>query len=123
LGIEAERISFKVTQFNRCVIYKIQLYKDANVSRTMTPEQAALFCSIAQLGIALGLSHRYEWLTNYLRMLGHGLYSEIPQRSQEAWEAALAFEKGLDSCPEEALELKQLTIEGLSARIGDFYNG
>jgi hypothetical protein len=89
----------------------------------MTPEQMDTFVKAAQLGVALGLDHRYEWYVNACRCLIHGVYTEIP-RLQAAIDAAfLAFEKGTASDPMEEEELERLDMEGFNERIRVWYDG
>ena len=89
----------------------------------MTPEQAKVFVGVAQAGIACGLQHRYEWFYNGLRMLSHGLYTEINERTAQIVDAFLAFEKGTASCPEEDEELAKLDYDGYIVLTNKFYNG
>ena len=89
----------------------------------MTPEQAKVFVGVAQAGIACGLSHRYEWFYNGLRMIQHGPYTEIPERTKDIVEAFIAFEKGTASCPEEDEELAKLDYDGYIVLTNEFYNG
>lgn len=83
----------------------------------MTPEQQRIFTHAAIAGVTCGLSHRYEWYQNYLRMLEHGPYDQFAQLSAEAWDAFLAFE---NECrlPEEG----KLTMEDLWVAIGKWYD-
>lgn len=89
----------------------------------MTAEQSERFTGIAQMGVACGLDHPYEWLQNYLlHMPNLAPYAEVSRLSQEALEAFLAFFKGCASCPEEEAELEQLTADGLLERMGKWYD-
>jgi len=89
----------------------------------MTPEQEHLFIQIAQMGVACGCEHRYEWLMNYLMHLPNLLeYSRIPDARQVAIAAFLAFEQGTASCPEEEEELQQLDENGFVDRVNRFFD-
>lgn len=89
----------------------------------MKLEQAHLFCRAAAMGIACGLSHRYEWFTNYLRSLQHTeVYADIPIKEQRAYEAFIAFEKMTASCPEEQVELDRLGKQGYCTLVNQWYN-
>jgi len=87
----------------------------------MTPEQQTIFCQYASMGIALGLEHRYEWLSAAIRSLQHGPYEEIQSRTEEIDEAFLAFEKTTASSPEEQEELDALTVDGLYHLVAQWY--
>lgn len=87
----------------------------------MTPEQEHRFCQAAALGVACGLDHRYEWLTNASRALMHGPYEEINTASTQLYESFLAFEKTTAGSPEEHKELTQLTMEGFHKLISEWY--
>ena len=87
----------------------------------MTPEEQTTFIKAAQMGVACGLSHRYEWYVNAQRAIGHGAYSEIIPALDALLRAFLAFEKGTGCCPEESEELSQLTDDGFSELVINFY--
>lgn len=88
----------------------------------MTDAQREVFCNAAQMGIACGLEHRYEWYTNAIRSLAHGAYSEIPSRAQALDEAFVAFEKGTGSCPEETDGLFCLDAKGYRHMVNNWYD-
>lgn len=88
----------------------------------MTVEQMKIFISAAQMGIACGLTHRYEWLTNADRALEHGPYDQISSHCDKLWDAFLAFEKGTAGCEEEEQSLDALTVKGLSDMVRSYYN-
>jgi hypothetical protein len=88
----------------------------------MTNEQKDLVIRIFQTGMACGLEHPYEFLTNYVRMLVHAHpYSEIARLEHEAQEAFVELLKGTASCPEEEEELQALTPDKLYAMIEAWY--
>lgn len=87
----------------------------------MTERDMEVFCRSAQNGVAMGLSHRYEWLVNSLRMLEHGWQGEYEERAAETVHAFVEFEKGAVGSAEEAEELKDLTSDGLSLLVNKYY--
>lgn len=87
----------------------------------MTPEQEHIFCQAAQMGIACGLAHWYEWYINADRALMHGPYTEIEEKSHALLNAFIAFEKETAGCFEEAEELKQLTHRKYIERVNEHY--
>lgn len=87
----------------------------------MSDEDMRTFISYAQLGLALGLEHRYEWMCNAQRCLMHGVYTEIPEQSLKIDNAFLMFEKGLACCPEDEEDAENLTLEGLYDRVNVWY--
>jgi hypothetical protein len=88
----------------------------------MTPEQALEFCSWAQMGIALGLTHRYEWFVGALRCLGHLDYSTMEESRAKIESAFVEFERNTCSCPEEEEELDNLTVDGYYERVNSYYD-
>lgn len=84
-------------------------------------KNAIVFAQAAQAGIACGLKHRYEWFFNALRMLQHGDYTEISERTRDITEAFIAFEKGTASCPEEQEELDKLDYDRYITLTDSFY--
>lgn len=67
----------------------------------MTLDQMNIFINAAQLGIACGLYHPFEWLINADRALDHGPCDEVGKRQGELYNAFLAFMKGTAGSPEE----------------------
>ncbi len=81
----------------------------------MTSEQKNIFISCAQMGIACGLFHPYEWLMNYdlhMRAL-------TPIDSEKVYGAFLEFFHGCGSCPEDPIET--WTTDGMLDAIDEFY--
>lgn len=87
----------------------------------MKPEEMETFCRAAQMGVALGMEHRYEWYTCASRSLIHGYYPDMPLHQAKLDAAFLAFEKGTASCPYEEEELSTLSMEELYDRINSWY--
>lgn len=87
----------------------------------MTPEQEHIFCQAAALGIACGLSHRYEWFNNANRALLHGPYDGICEKGAELLDAFIAFEKTTAGDDIEQKELDALNHTTYSVRVGAWY--
>lgn len=83
---------------------------------------AILFWRAASDGTALGLSHRYEWLTLADRLLDQaGLIGADHPRRVALWEAFVAFERTIAASPEEHAHLTLLTRSDLMQRVIAFY--
>jgi hypothetical protein len=87
----------------------------------MDAQDYEVFCKAASVGLSLGLQHRYEWYTNALRVLSHGLYTSIPEGVQSIDKAFLAFEKTLCSSPEEEKLYDDMTMYDLQERVNKYY--
>lgn len=71
----------------------------------MTSKQKDIFISIAQMGVACGLDHPYEWLMNYdLHAPQLMSYTDVNKNMNRAYDAFLAFFKGCGSYPEDPME-------------------
>ena len=88
----------------------------------MNTQEREVFCVAATVGLTLGLSHRYEWYTNAVRMLAAGYYPDIPKERVKIDAAFLAFEKTLAGSEEEAEEARALTMHDYHQRVNNFYN-
>lgn len=87
----------------------------------MNDEQRKLFIGAASMGVACGLTHRYEWYINAIRALGHGPYVDIADGAQKLREAFHAFEQTTASCPEEDAELKAMTLDDFDKKVDAYY--
>ncbi len=88
----------------------------------MNNEDREVFCRAASYGVAAGLEHRYEWFTNAIRGLAHGVYSDIPVQQTKIEKAFLSFEKSTASSSEEEIELQQMDIQYFYELIDQWYN-
>ena len=88
----------------------------------MNTGEREVFCMAATVGLTLGLSHRYEWYTNAVRMLAAGDYPDIPKERVKIDAAFLAFEKTLAGSEEETEEAKLLTMQDFHQRVNTFYD-
>jgi hypothetical protein len=71
----------------------------------MTQEQKDVFISIAQMGVACGLDHPYEWLMNYdLHAPQLMAYTDTNKNLNKVYDAFLAFFHGCGGCPEDPME-------------------
>lgn len=71
----------------------------------MTPEQKDIFVSIAQMGVACGLDHPYEWLMNYDMHAGQLMsYKDVNDNMNKAYGAFVAFFNGCGSGPDDPME-------------------
>lgn len=88
----------------------------------MTDEQEHTFVAIAQMGVACGLDHRYEWLSNYLfHVINTIPYYERDDARERAISAFAQFERETASCPEEDRELGSMTDEQYIERVDAWY--
>ena len=86
----------------------------------MTPEQKDAFISIAQMGVACGLDHPYEWLVNYEMHAPQLMaYTDVDKNLRIARRAFLEFFHGCGSCPDDPMET--WTIDGMLDSIDEFY--
>jgi hypothetical protein len=87
----------------------------------VTPEQKELFIWIAQMGIACGLEHPFEWYFNYVRHLPQLVaYPDMPKVETEAMEAFTAFYKDTASHPDDPV--KDLTCNGFIDMVNEWYS-
>lgn len=87
----------------------------------MTPEQKVTFITIAQMGMACGLTHPFEWLLNYTRSVDQFTpYEKVPQAIESAEEAFIAFLRNTGAGPDDPAE--SLDREGLSDLVTDYYD-
>ena len=88
----------------------------------MTDKQRKDFIGIAQMGIACGLEHPYEWLGNYLSHASmFEKYEDLPRRYNEVKEAFVEFFKKCGSHPYDQVHNEDLTAEKLLDEIGHYY--
>lgn len=86
----------------------------------MTPEQKDTFISIAQMGVACGLDHPYEWLVNYeLHAPQLMAYTDANKNMNKAYDAFLAFFHDCGSCPDDPMET--WTTDDMIDAINKFY--
>lgn len=87
----------------------------------MTTEEMERFIKCAQLGIACGLWHPYEWLVNDNRtLLQSHPYGNFRQEESKLVGSFLAFFHGCKCHPDD--EIGELTASGLSDRINKYYH-
>lgn len=85
----------------------------------MTPEQKSDFIATAQMGMACGLGHPWEWLSNAMRQ------DWMPFAERQAYEdriisAFLAFWQGCDSGPNDMVTVA--TVDDLFAEVHRWYH-
>ncbi len=91
------------------------------MTKEMTEKQKALFIWVAQMGVACGLYHPYEWYANYeLHFSQLVPYSEAESSLSEIQEAFCAFFRNSFSCPEDSYE--NWTVDDMIKDINDFYS-
>jgi hypothetical protein len=67
----------------------------------MTNKQKDIFINIAQIGMACGLTHPYEWLENWDFHLSH---IDLQWSADAVYKSFLAFFKGTASFPEDPVK-------------------
>jgi hypothetical protein len=78
--------------------------KDRKMDRTgMTPDQKDLFIQAAQLGLACGLEHPFEWYANAERAMGME-YSKVDQYVADLQAAFVTFYRDTGSAPNDPVE-------------------
>ena len=86
----------------------------------MTDKEKSTFIEIAQLGIACGLEHPFEWIENFLY---HGLqlhrFEDQHKLEVNAVDAFVAFYKGCDSYHG---KYSHLTRESFMEMVNEWYN-
>lgn len=87
----------------------------------MTPEQEHTFCKAAAMGVACGLTHRYEWLMNAMRAGHHIHYENFDGYETALYESFLAFEKSTAGDPAEAEILNALDRATFQTAINAWY--
>ena len=86
----------------------------------MTVEQMERFVWVAQMGVACGLDHPYEWFRNYeLHFLPTIPYEETLVEYRKTLEAFVAFFRGTDAEPDDPV--RNLTNEQFLDRMTDYY--
>jgi len=86
--------------------------------RKMTPDEQEYFISAAQMGMACGLTHPWEWLVHSMRCdwLSYDVRPSIEQRYIDAF---VAFWNGCDSHPDDPC--KTATAKELFEEIDNWY--
>jgi hypothetical protein len=85
----------------------------------MTSEQKDLFIKVAQMGVACGLAHPYEWYTNALSHYAPTLaYAEQADFEGRLDDTFVAFMRGAASLPEE----EDLTVRQFIQDVAAWYN-
>jgi hypothetical protein len=86
----------------------------------MTSEQKDTFISIAQMGVACGLDHPYEWLMNYdLHAPQLMSYADVNKNMSKAYDAFLSFFHECGCGPGDPMET--WTQEEMIDAINKFY--
>ena len=85
----------------------------------MTPDQMKIFIGAAQMGMACGLEHPWEWLANAERALVHGPWADLGKNTIALHEAFLAWWHGCGSHPGDYCETA--TVEQMIEEINRWY--
>jgi hypothetical protein len=88
----------------------------------MNSEQEHIFCQSAALGIACGLNHRYEWLTNSIRAAEHGRYEDFTKTSDTLMDAFMAFERTTAGSEHEEEDLRKMNKDDYTGMVNKWYN-
>lgn len=87
--------------------------------KRMSQNQMETFVQMAQLGVAMGLMHPFEWLYNATRVTGFMSYEQQPAANDKIVDAFLAFWHGTDSQPNDPCTT--ITAEELFVMINEWY--
>jgi hypothetical protein len=86
--------------------------------RRMTSDQKDIFIQVAQVGMACGLTHPWEWFANAMRM-DFLPFAQRPDIEERVLQAFVAFWCGCGSGPGDPCE--NATVEDLIKEVNRYY--